>query len=481
MTRSDEPAGAELDRVVAGQRAATRVPTLSAAVGRGGHVTWAGVAAAPWAGSPTPEHAYRIGSITKPMVAVGVLRLVAEGAVALADPIGRYLPEAPAADATLRELLTHTSGLQAEFPGQWWERHGGPTWDELVRSGVEQHWDPGERYHYSNPGFAVLGRLVETVRGSVWDKVLREELWEPLGMTATGRVPVGPHVTGYAVHPHADLVHHEPVAEFRAAGPAGEVWSTPSDLVRFGLWLVGGEADRAAGEAVLPFALRRQMAVPRAVVDDAGPLGGPWATAHGLGVRVRQDGSVRTVGHGGSVPGFTADLRADSVTGDVVAVCGSATHGTGGGAGLLAALQEAEAPTPLPLRGARATAARRSGPADRSEPGRDAGRALVRSGITGTWYWGPFPHVVSIDAAGRVDLRSPDGGRGSVFDVVEGVLRGVEGGYWLGERLEVREAEGGAVALDVGTFHFTRAPYDPATAVPGGADPRGWRRPRPAG
>jgi CubicO group peptidase (beta-lactamase class C family) len=475
MTRSDEVPGAELSGALARMRDAARVPALSAAAGRAGEVVWADVAHASWAGSPTPEHAFRIGSLTKPMVAVAVLRLVAEGVVRLADPIGKHLPEAPAPDATIRHLLTHTSGLQSEFPGQWWERHGGPTWDELVRSGVERLWEPGEQYHYSNPGFAVLGRLLEVVRGHGWNSVLRDEIWGPLGMTATGRVPVGPHVTGYAVHPHAELVHHEPVAEFRAAGPAGEVWSTPSDLVRFGMWLVGGEADRDAGEAVLPLALRRNLAVPRVVVDDAGPAGGPWATAHGLGVRVRQDGSVRTIGHGGSVPGFTADFRADAATGDVVALCGSSTHGVGGGAGLLAALQGAVAPAPVPL------GALRVGDGVGRGAGSMSGRGFEQGAITGTWYWGPFPHIVSIDAAGRVDLRSPDGGRGTVFDDVGGELRGVEGGYWRGERFEVREAGDGAVALNVGTFHFTRAPYDPATAVPGGVDPRGWHRPGSTG
>lgn len=455
-------------------RAARRVPALSAAVGRGGEVVWARVAAAPWAAGPTAEHAFRIGSITKPMIAVAVLRLVSEGLVALADPIGRHLPDAPAPDATIRHLLTHTSGLQAEFPGPWWERHGGPTWDELAASGVEQLWDPGEQYHYSNPGFAVLGRLVEVVRGDSWDKVLRAELWEPLGMTATGRVPVGPHVDGYAVHPDADLVHHEPVPDYRAAGPAGEVWSTPSDLVRFGMWLVGREVDRDAGEAVLPLELRRQLAVPRVVVDDAGPAGGPWTTTHGLGVRVRQDGAVRTVGHGGSVPGFTADLRADVTTGDVVAVCGSSTAGFGDGTELLAAFQ-----------GDGAAAAEHVAGEPRTERQRGPD-GLVRAGIAGTWYWGPVPFDVRVDAAGRVDLRSRNsGGRGTLFDVVPGgvsggvpgELRGVDGGYWLGERLRVVEADGAPVALDVGTFHLTRAPYDSGTAVPGGVDGAGWHRP----
>ncbi|MFI8526826.1 serine hydrolase domain-containing protein [Promicromonospora sukumoe] len=465
--------GSALSGLLRELRDGARVPALSAAVGRGGEVVWADVAAAPWAGEPTPEHAFRIGSITKPMIAVAVLRLVADGAVALADPIGKHLPDAPGADATVRQLLTHTSGLQAEFPGPWWERHGGPSWDELAASGLERLWEPGDRYHYSNPGFALLGRLVEVHRGRPWDEVLRDELWTPLGMTATGRVPAGPHVTGYAVHPDQDLVHHEPVPGYRAAGPAGEVWSTPSDLVRFGLWLVGAESDRDAGEAVLPLAVRRDLAVPRVVVDDAGPAGGPWATAHGLGVRVRQDGTVRTVGHGGSVPGFTADLRADVETGDVVAVCGASTAGFGDGTGLLALLQGGGAVAGAPV-------AEGSPVAERQ--GSNGQASGGRAGIDGTWYWGPVPFLVRVDAAGRVDLRSArSGGRGTLFDVVRGELRGVDGGYWLGERLRVVEADGAPVALDIGTFHFTRAPYDAGTAVPGGVDGVGWHVPGPVG
>ena len=86
--------GAQLAGVVARLREGRRVPALSAAAGRGGEVVWTGVASDPQAGDPTPEHAFRIGSITKPMVAVAVLRLVEEGKVALHDPIGVHLPEA---------------------------------------------------------------------------------------------------------------------------------------------------------------------------------------------------------------------------------------------------------------------------------------------------------------------------------------------------------------------------------------------------
>ncbi|MGF0117631.1 serine hydrolase domain-containing protein [Promicromonospora sp. Marseille-Q5078] len=438
------------------RRRETRVPALSAAVGRGGRVAWAGTAG--WAPAD-PGTAFRIGSISKPMTAVAVLRLVAAGRVALNDPVGRHLPDAPVPAATVAQLLTHTAGLPAEPPGPWWERHGAGTWDELVSAGVEPLWEPGERHHYSNLGYAVLGRLVEESHGRSWDAVLRDEVWAPLGMAHTGRTPVGDAAVGYAVHPHADAVLVEPVPAYGAMGPAGEVWSTPSDLVRFGSWLVGAGADGGAGDDVLPRPWRRRMTAPRAVVDDAGaPFGAAW----GLGVSVHHpvgDGGTagrRTVGHGGSVPGFTATLRAVPATGDVVAVCGSSTAGFGDAAFLLDLLDLLDRP-------------RAGGTGD---PGAADPDVLA---LTGTWYWGPVPYTLARRADGCLALSSA-GGRGTVFGpAADGGWVGVEGGYWLGERLRVVAAGTPAEALDVGTFHLTRAPYAPATAVPGGLDPRGWR------
>ena len=284
-------------------------------------------------------------------------------------------------------------------------------------------------------------------------------------MTHTGRVPTSAAATGYAVHPHADAVLVEPVAGYGAMGPAGEVWSTPRDLVAFGSWLVGagrgsdGSDGSDGGDPVLPLRWRRRMTAPRAVVDEPGA---PFTTAWGLGVSVRHAtgpaGGRRTVGHGGSVPGFTATLRADVATGDVVAVCGSSTAGFGDGDFLLDAL-----PTP-------------AGPATPVDPSPET------LALTGTWYWGPMPHTVTVRADGNLVLSPADGGdRGTVFAPRPGggvtatgtTWVGVEGGYWRGEPLR-SVGTPDAPALDVGTFHLTRTPYDPATAVPGGVDRGGW-------
>jgi len=470
-----------LDTALAERRRTRRIPALSAAVARGGAVVWAGAAGAARAGeAATPGTAFRIGSITKPMTAVAVLRLVVSGRLRLDDPVGSHLPGAPASDATVAHLLTHTAGLPAEPAGPWWERHGGCTWDDLVSMRLPALWEPGERFHYSNVGYAVLGRLLEQAHGLVWDDVLRAEVWEPIGMRSTGRTPSGPYADGFAVHPHADLVLAEPVAEYLAMGPAGEVWSTPTDLVRFGSWLAGADADAdrdAGADGVLPVEWRRRMTSPRVVVDEPGA---GFTTAWGLGVSVRHAGKGagrRAFGHGGSVPGFNAELRVDAATGEAVALCGSSMAGVGD-VGFLFDLAEAlpdEAPT---------------------SPGGQAVRADALP-LTGTWYWGPLPYTISVDARGRLELRADaEDGRVTVFERSDaggertGEWVGVEGGYWRGERLRPVRAgaaapdaagtlptAGAVTALDVGTFHFTRTPYDPESPVPGGVDPAGWQVP----
>ncbi|QAY64657.1 class A beta-lactamase-related serine hydrolase [Xylanimonas allomyrinae] len=457
------------------QRRAGRLPAASAAVARAGAVVWADAAGVvgPTGDAAVPEHAFRVGSITKTMVAVCVLRLAESGALALEDAVGRHVPDAPAPDASLAHVLSHTAGLPAEPEGPWWERAGGRPWSAVARH--EAITAPGERFHYSNLGYAVLGRLLESVHARPWDDVLRTEVWEPLGMTSTGRRPAGPHVTGYAVHPHADLVHAEPVPDYDAMGAAGEVWSTPTDLARFGSWLVAAGPDGAWSAPdgdVLPVAARRRMCAPRALRDEPGVA---WTAAYGLGVMVwdsehgagdavgaarvsasDDEGDVRrrrTAGHGGSVPGFQAGLRADVVSGDVVAMCASSTAGVYDPVALLDVL-DAGAPWVRPV------------PRD----GVDA----VALDLTGTWYWGPAPYTLRVRRGGLLELTAR-GGRGTVFAPAgAGAWVGVEGGYWLGEVLRPVAREGHTVALDVGTFCFTRSPYAPEAPLPGGADPRGW-------
>src|SRR5690606_24092515 len=140
-------------------------------------------------------------SITKTFIAVAVLRLRDEGLIDLLDPLDKHVPGTPVGEVTIAQLLSHTGGLTAEPPGEWWERTPGvPVSDLLASLGPETaRHRPGRRYHYSNLGYALLGEVVARKRSAPWEQVIREEILEPLGMRDTTPRPRPPHATGYAV------------------------------------------------------------------------------------------------------------------------------------------------------------------------------------------------------------------------------------------------------------------------------------------
>ena len=100
------------------------------------------------------------------MTAALLAEFIARGEVALSDPIAKLLPPGTPVpsfngrEITIADIVTHTSGLQAETDGDWWERSRGGDWASLLASGVALRFTPGTTFHYSNTGYAVLGELI---------------------------------------------------------------------------------------------------------------------------------------------------------------------------------------------------------------------------------------------------------------------------------------------------------------------------------
>lgn len=136
----------------------------------------------------TVDTIFDMASITKPVATTSAfLRLLEMGEVLLEDPVSKYLPEfdAPMKDCiALFHLLTHTSGLPASVAIYL---HGS-TREDAVRSLFSLHLihRPGERVLYSCMGFIILGLIIEKVTGSDLGTFVRQEVFEPLGMTETG-------------------------------------------------------------------------------------------------------------------------------------------------------------------------------------------------------------------------------------------------------------------------------------------------------
>ncbi|MCX4533957.1 serine hydrolase domain-containing protein [Streptomyces sp. NPDC002596] len=437
---------------VASAQAEGRTPSLVAAVQRQGRIVWNGSRSCVDGHAPDSDTQFRIGSLTKTFTAVLVLRLRDEGLLDLDDPLEKHLPGTGVGGVTVLQLLGHSAGLSAESPAPWWERTPGtlrPGLADVLGEQTRMH-PPGRRHHYSNPGYSVLGALIEAVRGASWAEVLQREILEPLGMRRTSTQPQAPYAGGWAVHPWADAMLPEPAEDLGLMAPAGQLWSTTADLLRFAAFLVEGD-DRVLGAASV-----EEMRAPSAPSKS-----GPGEGAYGLGLQVVQQSGRTLLGHTGSLPGFLATLWF-SIEDDVaVVVLTNATSGPLVGtiaADLVEIVAEAEPRIPEPWR-----------PLPEADP------ELLA--LTGPWYWGTHPNVLRLTADRGLELGPLRGdGRGARFVAQpDGTWTGLDG-YYAGETLRVvRDVDGRVSHLDLGSFVFTREPYDPASAVPGGVDAEGWR------
>lgn len=253
-----------------------------------------------------PDHAFRVGSITKTFVATVVLQLAAEGGLGLDDSVEQWLPGlVPNGRAiTLRQLLNHTSGIynytedEALFRSLVRDPLRVLTPEELVAVATRHgpRFAPGTDWSYSNTGYIVLGLVIEKATASPLEEQLRQRIFEPLGLARTslpGAAALPPPAAHGYLPPGNGLVATrggKPV-DVTAWSPtwawaAGALVSTAGDLARFYGALLGGEL-------LQPEQLREM----RTAV--AGP-------GYGLGLAVDRLQCGPALGHTGGVPGYTS-------------------------------------------------------------------------------------------------------------------------------------------------------------------------------
>lgn len=246
----------------------------------------------------TPEHVFPIASVTKQFTAAAVLALAEGGKLRLDEPITTYLPDAPTQGRriTVRQLLAHTSGMQdvTEMPGFRSVERLDLSPDStlsLVRD-APLHFAPGEQMRYSNSGYLLLGRLIETVSGQSYEEYLAEHLFGPAGMRATRycdpRALIPRRASGYELSPEG-LVRSRFVS-LRLPFSAGGICSMAADLAAWSRALYGG---RILGPAMLA-----EMVRP-------GELTSGRRTRYGLGLAVGSLGGHLAYHHGGDIQGFT--------------------------------------------------------------------------------------------------------------------------------------------------------------------------------
>ncbi len=427
--------GRRVQEIAARAQATGRVPSLALAVVRDRAVLHgAFVGEHP---RPDPKTQYRLGSITKTLTATMVLQLRDEGFFSLDDLLYRHLPGTAVGSVTLRQLLGHVSGLQREPDGAWWERSTGGDVDRLLAGLAPDKLagPPFRRFHYSNLAYGLLGAVLHRVTGESWTDLVAKRVLDPLGMKRTTCSPVEPYARGYVVDPLHGTLHEEPRLDAGAMAPAGQLWSTVTDMAKWAAFL----ADPAP--AVLSRETLDEMCAPVVITDLES-----WTGGHGLGPQLYRVGERVFVGHGGSMPGYVSHLAVHRRSRLGVIVFANAYGLTGTsikavGLEALTAVLDAEPETPPPWRPAAAA---------------PAGEAAE---LCGRWWWMGREFEVVADGAQVVMRRVGDPGEESRFAREAPDRWRGRTGENAGEILQVLRDAGGAVThLDIATFVFGRDP-----------------------
>lgn len=183
---------------------------------------------------------FLIGSITKPFTAYAILLLENEGKLALDDKLSSYFPKFPNADlVTIRQLLTHTSGIRDYHAFKDWKTASKTditpqTTIETVMSNP-YIFKPGDRYSYTNSGYILLGLIIEKVSGFSFDKYIQKAILEPLKMSNSGVMCNEKIVPNLAEGYTTNLRETLKAEHINYAQPfsSGNMYSTPADLWTF--------------------------------------------------------------------------------------------------------------------------------------------------------------------------------------------------------------------------------------------------------
>ena len=221
-----------------------------------------------------PDTLFQIGSLTKTYTATAIWRLAADGRLDVEAPVRAYLPELRLADAATASAVT--VGNLLDHSGGWWGDEGtytGEGDDAIARFVADrlpelpQLLPLGEFFSYNNAGFIVLGRIIEVVTGKTYRAAMDDLVLGPAGLTAStfdpSRVLQHPHADGHfagEINGSDAVAVQTPLWLPRSVDPAGGLWATTRDVLRYARMHLGEPLD--GGPALLSPGTRKLMQQP---------------------------------------------------------------------------------------------------------------------------------------------------------------------------------------------------------------------------
>lgn len=325
----------DLQSILDGIREAQEVPGVSAVVVRRDTVLFAGASGVTdleTAHPMTADTVMYMGSLTKILTAILTLQLIEADTLRLEDALTGIATESRRNSAMIRveHLLTHSAGLEREGNFGYWFTADFPDSTALARYLVDAQlrFDPGTALHYSNVGYAALGRVIEQASAQNYKDALRTRVLEPLKMEASGVAGSDATVaTGYTppgriipskerpfagVGRRVGTRHVRMYHNARAMSPAFGAYTSARDLGRLASFLLGHE-----GNEVLSQAMRSRMRERQ-------------ASGWGLGLKIRRLAGRTVARHDGWFAAHRSHLLLDVENGIAVVVMANSDNATPG-------------------------------------------------------------------------------------------------------------------------------------------------------
>jgi CubicO group peptidase (beta-lactamase class C family) len=297
----------QVEALIAGAISEAKIPGLSLAIVSGDRIVYSngfGVADLENAVPARPATVYRLGSLSKTITAVAVMRLVEHGKLDLDAPVQKYCPAFPVKQwpVTSRQLLAHLGGVRdydrQNFLAEYFStRHYTNVTESLdIFKNNPLVQEPGTKYAYSTYGYNVLGCAIEGASSTTYPTYVTDNIFKPAGMNATGvddaQAIIHDRAHGYGIGKDG-VLRNTGLADTSNKIPAGGLVSTAEDMCRFYLALM-------AGKLVSPATLG-QMWTAQKTRDGQ-------AIQYGLGWRVGARNGGQEVFHGGAAAGFSTFL-----------------------------------------------------------------------------------------------------------------------------------------------------------------------------